>query len=253
MAAGDLLPGRTGEVITIAYLQKAGYGLRDPTLALILDRLFDFVILALWAVAGFSIIGQKIGDQVQSLQVILALSAVGFSLAIALLLFVRSRPGFVSRLARRFIPLRWQDLWRRPAVPAGGSLPSQFDWNLILLAQMAMISLLSFVFLIWRGFSLAKSIGIDLPLPFLTSCMAITMLLQLIPVSNVLGIGTREISLVYLFGLAGISGEQAIGFSVLIVLALLAQDSLGLLLWWKFPVGIQLSAGGATLPVNRDA
>jgi hypothetical protein len=83
--------------------------------------------------------------------------------------------------------------------------------------------------------------------------MAITMLLQLLPVSNVLGVGTREISLVYLFGLAGIAGEQAISFSVLILLALLAQDILGLLLWWKYPVGISLSAGGEPLAVKRDA
>jgi uncharacterized membrane protein YbhN (UPF0104 family) len=94
--------------------------------------------------------------------------------------------------------------------------------------------------LILRGFLLARANGIGLSLPFLAACMAITTLLQLIPISNVMGIGTREVSLVYLFGLAGISGEVAIGFSFLIVLALLAQDVVGLLLWWRYPVGTAL-------------
>jgi uncharacterized membrane protein YbhN (UPF0104 family) len=252
MAAGDVLPGRTGEVVTIAYLQKAGYGLKDPTLALILDRLFDFVILAGWAVAGFSIIGQRVGDEIKPLQGILVLSALAFTLAIAFLLFVRSRPGLINPLVHRFVPGTLQGFWRRSAARSEAVPPSRFGWNLTILIEMAAISAISFLFLIWRGFYLAKSIGIDLSLPFLTSCMAITMLLQLIPVSNVLGIGTREISLVYLFGLAGISGEQAIGFSVLIVLALLAQDILGLFLWWKYPVGIRMSPGREALPLKRD-
>src|SRR3989304_538994 len=34
-AAGDMLPGRTGEIVTVAYLQQAGHGLRDPFLTLI--------------------------------------------------------------------------------------------------------------------------------------------------------------------------------------------------------------------------
>jgi uncharacterized membrane protein YbhN (UPF0104 family) len=253
MTAGDLLPGRTGEVVTIAYLQKAGYGLRDSTLALILDRLFDFLILAAWAIAGFSIIGQKAGDELKPLQGILVVSALTFSLAIAFLLFVRSRPGLAGRLVRRFIPESWHSLWSPPVKRTGLVPPSQFGWSLTVLIEMAATSAVSFIFLIWRGFFLAKSIGIDLTLPFLTSCMAITMLLQLLPVSNILGVGTREISLVYLFGLAGIPGEQAISFSILILVALLAQDILGLLLWWKYPVGISLSAGVEPLAVKRDA
>ena len=67
--------------------------------------------------------------------------------------------------------------------------------------------------------------------------MAFATLAQLIPVSNVMGVGTREVSLVYLFGIAGVSGELAVGFSFLIVLALLVQDAVGLILWIRYPVG----------------
>jgi uncharacterized protein (TIRG00374 family) len=233
-AGGDLLPGRAGEVISVAYLQQAGYGLRDPALTLILDRLFDFVILAVWAVAGLSLIGRQVTRQLGSLTSIVLLLALGFALIIAGLLALRAHPERVKRLARRLIPSRWH---------AGvDSLLEErsernFHWNARVVAGVGAASLLAYAFLILRGYLLVRAIGLDLSLPFVAACMAITTLLQLVPVNNVLGVGTREVSLLYLFGLVGVPAEAAVGFSFLIVLALLAQDSIGLFLWWRYPVG----------------
>jgi uncharacterized membrane protein YbhN (UPF0104 family) len=241
-AAGDMLPGRTGEIVTVAYLQQAGHGLRDPFLTLILDRLFDFVILAVWAIAGLSLIGEKMGGQVNTLEIILIASAIIFSAAILVLLVARSRPGLLGSLMRALVPAHWHGKLMALARGEASRTPGNpvFLWDTALLLKIAAASLFSFIFLILRGFLLARANGIGLSLPFLAACMAITTLLQLIPISNVMGVGTREVSLVYLFGLAGISGEVAIGFSFLIVLALLAQDVVGLLLWWRYPVGTAL-------------
>jgi uncharacterized protein (TIRG00374 family) len=249
-AAGDMLPGRTGEVVSVAYLQQAGYGLRDPSLTLILDRLFDFVILALWAIAGFGLIGQKLNGRINGLESILILTAVGFSLVIVLLLLVRSRPGMMGRLVLRLVPSRYQGTLN--AMLTGNAKPQFFHWDALVVAEVAGASIFSFVFLILRGLLLARAIGIGLSLPFLAACMAITTLLQLIPVSNVMGVGTREVSLVYLFGLAGIPSEVALGFSFLIVLALLAQDLIGLYLWWRYPVGTPYLERHQVLELNHE-
>jgi uncharacterized protein (TIRG00374 family) len=238
-AAGDMLPGRTGELITVAYLQQAGHGVRDPFLTLILDRLFDFVILVLCAVAGFSLVGEKLTEQVTTFQAFLIFAALGLCILIAGLLYLRSRPGMISRLVKAFLPSRWHEKFR--SLTGGASTTHTagqvFQWDYALLLKIAGASVLAFFFLVLRGFFMARSIGIDFSLPFLAVCMAITTLLQLIPISNVLGVGTREVSLVYLFGLAGVPAELAVGFSFLIVLGLLIQDLVGLFLWLRYPVG----------------
>ncbi len=233
-AGGDLLPGRAGEVVSVAYLQQAGYGLRDPALTLILDRLFDFVILAVWAVAGLSLIGRQVTQQLGSLTAIVLLLALGFVLAIVGLLALRAHPEWVKRLVQRIIPARFQaglsSLWEERT-------ERTFHWSAAVVAGVGIASLLAYALLILRGYLLVRAIGLDLSLPFVAACMAITTLLQLVPVNNVLGVGTREVSLLYLFGLVGVAPEAAVGFSFLIVLALLAQDSVGLFLWWRYPVG----------------
>jgi uncharacterized protein (TIRG00374 family) len=234
-AGGDLLPGRAGEVVTVAYLQQAGHGLRDPALALVLDRLFDFVILAVAAGGGLLLIGRQIQQQFGSLLGVAVLAAMGFSGLIAGLLLLRSRPDVLSQLARRLIPRHWHKALH--SLMNGQDAGWQFHWSAAILVQVAATSLLTFVLLILRGYLLLLAIGVDLSLPFLAACMAITTLLQLVPVSNVLGIGTREISLIYLFGLVAVPAEVAVSFSFLIVLALLAQDSIGFFLWWRYPVG----------------
>jgi uncharacterized protein (TIRG00374 family) len=235
MAGGDLLPGRAGEVVTVAYLQQAGHGLRDPALALILDRLFDFVILAIAAMAGIFLIGQQVGRQMGSLLTMAGLFAAGFALAIAGLVVLRARPRLAGRLGRALVPARWHDAMHNLMTGQDGG--RQFHWNIAIVIQVAAASLLTFVLVILRGYFLLLALGVDMSLPFLAACMAITTLLQLVPVNNVLGVGTREVSLIYLFGLVGVSAEVAVSFSLLIVLALLAQDSIGFFLWWRYPVG----------------
>lgn len=244
-AAGDMLPGRTGELITVSYLQQAGHGLRDPIFALLIDRLFDFLILVFCAVAGFSLIGEQINQQVNSVQTLLIVVGSILVIVIGVLFYLRSRLDSVKRIFTAMLPERWHSkfsAWidRDPAKSTEEEKQfSPFDIRLILTVFGA--SLFSFVFLILRGFLMARAIGIDLSLPYMAVTMAFATLAQLIPVSNVMGVGTREVSLVYLFGIAGVSGELAVGFSFLIVLALLIQDTIGLVLWLRYPVGTKFN------------
>jgi len=241
-ASGDMMPGRTGEVISIAYLQKEGLGIRDPALTLILDRLFDFVILAVLAIAGLTFIGNQVIPELETINWILGLFAAGFVAMIVLILVLKSKPELTTRIIQKVLPRRWYDTLNELWLAKDGSKSDHpLRWDVKTVIYVALASLLSFAFLFLRGYFLARSISIDISLPYLAATMAITTLLQLIPVSNVLGIGTREVSLIYLFGLVGISAELAVGFSFLIVFALLIQDLVGLILWWRFPLDTPLA------------
>lgn len=240
-AAGDMLPGRTGELITVSYLHQSGHGLRDPIFALLIDRLFDFVILVFCAIAGFSLIGEKINQQVNSVQT--SLIVVGFILVIIIgaLFYLRSRLELLKQIFNALLPERWREKfnsWINQNTTKTEIKTKQFSaFDAGLIATVFGTSLMSFIFLLSRGYLMARAIGINLSFSYLSVTMAFATLAQLIPVSNVMGVGTREVSVVYLFGLAGVSGELAVGFSFLIVIALLVQDAIGLILWLRYPVG----------------
>lgn len=84
---------------------------------------------------------------------------------------------------------------------------------------------------------LVFALDLNISLPFLAACLGIATLVQLIPINNMFGIGTRDVTLVYLFGLGGVPAEQALSFSLLVLASVIFQDLIGLLLWWRYPIG----------------
>jgi uncharacterized protein (TIRG00374 family) len=64
------------------------------------------------------------------------------------------------------------------------------------------------------GYLLALSLGINIGLFFFILVIPVLSLLDLLPIS-ISGIGTRDVALIFLFGLNGISAEQAVAFSLL--------------------------------------
>jgi uncharacterized protein (TIRG00374 family) len=246
-AAGDLLPARSGELVSVAYLHQVGYGLGDPTLALVLDRLFDMFWMAIWSGLGLLFVGQAMREKFGSVEWLLGIFIVGMVVGIIALVVLRKRPGGIMSVFKKLIPQRLQtslfSLLKGSHDRSFKFTPRQF--NLVMFA-----SLLSVIFLIMRVYMLALALDLHLSLPFLAACLGIATLVQLIPISNMFGIGTRDVTMVYLFGLAGIPAEKALSFSMLILLSVIFQDMIGLLLWWRYPVGTPFMQRPAT-PVEE--
>ena len=76
------------------------------------------------------------------------------------------------------------------------------------------IGILSWIPPFIYGYLLALSIGIDTGVLFFVLIIPVLSLLDLLPIS-ISGIGTRDVALIFLFGLKGISPEQAVAFSLL--------------------------------------
>jgi hypothetical protein len=81
------------------------------------------------------------------------------------------------------------------------------------------------------------ALALDMPLSYtqVSYAVAIGSLVTLLPIS-ISGLGTREAAIIAYLGTAGISDEQALGFSLLVFATFyLAGGMLGAVAWWLKP------------------
>jgi uncharacterized protein (TIRG00374 family) len=232
--AGDILPGRAGEFISIAYLNKLGYGIGDPTLALVLDRIFDLFWMAIMSVGGLLLINGPLRQEFAPIEWLVGLFMLGMVVIAIPIVVLRKRSKGGLSLLKWLIPNRWQ----APIISLlKGNHKRSFTFTSGQILIIMAFSCLSVILIFLRAYTLALSLNLNISLPFLAAILGFTAIVQLIPISNVFGIGTREITLVYLFGLIGISAEKALSYSMLILASVIFQDLIGIVLWWRYPVG----------------
>ena len=88
------------------------------------------------------------------------------------------------------------------------------------------------------GYLLALAIGIDTGVLFFVLIIPVLSLLDLLPIS-ISGIGTRDIALIFLFSLKGISPEQAVAFSLLyLFMSYWLIALIGSAVYFRYPVTI---------------
>ncbi|MBS1254185.1 MAG: hypothetical protein MAG451_03242 [Anaerolineales bacterium] len=213
-AAGDATPGRLGEFSAVAYLTKAGHSATDATLGLLADRILDAGVFALVAVSALSSFGIKIANLGSWLpKSLVPVSAVSYSA-------IRKR-----------------------------ALSDPASTVCVVTGAVA-LSLASFAVLVFRAYCLALALGIPISYFDLAGVVAISTFVQLLPIS-VLGIGSRDISLLYLFGRLGLSAGSAISLSWLALAMLILQMAVGLAVWWRYPLrlGERYHRGDERYPV----
>jgi uncharacterized protein (TIRG00374 family) len=180
------------------------------------------------------ILGGTIRQSFGSVEWLLGIFMLVMVIAIVGLVVLRKRPGGIMSILKKLVPQRWQSSF---ISVLKGSHERSFSFTPTQITLIMAVSLLSLVFLILRVYMLALALDLNISLAFLAASLGLATLVQLIPISNMFGIGTRDVTMVYLFGLAGISAEKALSFSMLILASVIFQDLIGLVLWWRYPVG----------------
>ena len=104
--------------------------------------------------------------------------------------------------------------------------------NIILCSMLTLIAW-SISFL--QGYMISRSLDINISFITVVACMSIAAILNLLPIS-ILGIGTRDAVFISIFAMLSISYEQAVAFSMLILLFMVFNGILGVLAWWLKPV-----------------
>ena len=188
---GIITPGKIGDFGRVYYLKKHE-NWKKAFSSLIIDRLNDLTVLFLFGI--FSLyhfqkkFPEKFAIKFDSNSILLIIAG----LILIILLLVKFR----NKLSEFF------QIIQKSSTISG------------YLSQLTITSF-AITFLYSSFMIIAKNLNIDIPALDVLLIAFIIGILNLLPIT-ILGIGVREISIVYLFGLYGINYDKAISFSLII-------------------------------------
>jgi hypothetical protein len=224
--AGHATPGQLGEFSKAIFMKKLGYTYDSSIISILFDRIFDLFILLLLALVGAVAFRELLVGQIS----IFIFSFVVISLLLLLVASTRIRAYLMSTLGASLLPKKLKEglhnssIWQRI---------TKIKLNRNTLLNALILSLLAFTIAFFRYYLLILSLNITISFWFFIGSVAIASVVSFIPVSFA-GIGTRDATLIYLFGYLGLMQEQAVSFSLLILLLLLVNMIIGFICWLRF-------------------
>ena len=241
--AGGATPGQTGDIVRAFYLRERGAPLSAAMFSILLDRLLDFLVLALVALAGLVAFLDVFPRAMQPL-------ILGTTLAFTAAMLVVV-PALVARRSRRWLMARLRRI--APAALA----PRLERWETLLdsleLRPAPMLALLAItvaatIVVMVRIWLLFLAMDVSVPLALLVSAAALISILQTVPVS-IAGIGVRDAVLVAALARHGYPAERALALSALFLVLVVEQMLIGFAVSMRHPLDVhsaRSSHGGET-------
>jgi uncharacterized protein (TIRG00374 family) len=224
--AGHATPGQLGEFSKAIFMKKLGYPYDSSIVTILFDRIFDLFILLLLALVGAVAFRGLLVGQIS----IFIFSFVGISLLLLLVASAQVRAYLMGTIGASLLPkklkegLRNSSFWQKM---------KQVTLKRNTMLKALALSIFAFAFAFFRYYLLILSLNISISFWFFIGSVAIASVVSFIPVSFA-GIGTRDATLIYLFAYLGIKQEQAVSFSLLILLLLLVNMIIGFICWLRF-------------------
>jgi uncharacterized protein (TIRG00374 family) len=234
---GATTPGQAGDLLKALYVRDRGHPLAPATLSVVLDRLFDLLIMAVLATVGVFALGALLPSrELQGAVVVL----MGLGLA-ALTVFLVARG-----------PREWVLTVALPRVAP--RLKTTLDrWNSelrtltlrpSLVAELMLLSLGSAFFTFLRLWLLFLALGLTaVPLYVVIGASALIAVLQVLPIS-IAGVGVRDAVLIAILLPYGYRAEDALTLSALFLLINLEHIVVGFLFTFWYPLGRRAEAPG---------
>lgn len=215
-------PGQVGDALKAWYVQGRGGHLAPALASVVVDRLFDLLMLLLAASFGIFVYGS--GAQVGIVGLLTVVTLGGIALV--------ARPA-LRRAVGRMLPAKPRDTiashrWAvalRGAHLSGRRIVAAFGWSLISFGATVIRIALCF-----------RALDIRLPVATMIAVVGLSSLAGLLSVS---GIGTRDVALIALLGRDGIGHETALAASFLILLLNLTNVVPGFAAWLRDPVPLK--------------
>ena len=222
--AAIVTPGQLGDGLKAWYVQSRGGNLAPALASVIVDRLFDVLMLLCAASVGVAIYGAAFGAQFVVVGALTVVTLLGIAVAARPSLRRRAATLLPPALRVRIGRLRWvaavQD-----AHLAGTSLLLALSWSVV-----------SFAATLARIYLCFRAVDVRLSLMTFIAVVGLSSLAGLLSVS---GIGTRDWALIALLGREGIGHETALAASFLILFLNLTNIVPGLIAWYRDPVPLR--------------
>ncbi|PYP79843.1 MAG: TIGR00374 family protein [Gemmatimonadetes bacterium] len=229
--AGAATPGQSGDFVRAWYLRERGSALSTALFSILLDRLLDFLLLALVSLVGLIAFLDVFPA---ALRPAILGSTVGFTAVMIVVV-----PMLMARRSRR-----WLFEWMGRLAPA--SMRQRFArWQSLLdtleLHPRVVLALLSAtvaatLVVMVRIWLLFRALDILVPSALLVASAALISILQTLPVS-VAGVGVRDAVLVAALARHGYPAERALALSALFLVLVVEQMFLGFLVTMRHPLG----------------
>ena len=203
---GVVTPGRSGEFAKVFFLKKSGVtGLGHGLTSVLVDRLFDLYALIVVALVGLRWLFCE-----EEMGIFSWVGLCGVSIAPFICCACRSRITVWMNSARWLIGKKGVDE-EEGASEAGFArgLQQLCTWRLV---GAAAYTAMAYLIFFGQCVLLARGSGILLETPRIIAAMAISSLASLLPVS-ILGLGTRELTLLHLLEPFGIGLEQVMVYA----------------------------------------
>ncbi len=213
LGAGMLTPGQVGDAVKIAYFRERGFG--QSIISILLDRLWDVLILVLLAGSGALFFVQLFEGE----WIAIALLFAGTVVVFAVVNHPRAQHWLFHQLRR----VRKKD----DALAAYEPQPL----TLTQIVVQFLLSILATALVYARLYLLTSALGIFLaPVPFVAA-MSLATIAALLPISLMGGIGTRDAALLLIAPIINITGAQALAISTLILFIQLVNGIVGFAVW----------------------
>jgi uncharacterized protein (TIRG00374 family) len=225
---GGITPGQSGDFIKAWYLKERGQPLAPALFSIVLDRLFDFVIMALLALLALVEFFDLLPPSARIATV--AFAVLVFTLT-PLLMARRPREWLITR-ALPLLPARVRDLitrWRDQL--AALSLRPALLPKLLLASIGSATSTIVRIYLLFIAMSL-----VNVPPLAIISSTALIAILQALPISFA-GIGVRDAILILVLQRYGYTQEQALTLSALYLLINIEHMLIGFIVSLRYPLG----------------
>jgi len=212
---GIVTPGRLGELLRVAYIRRQASGVGAAFASVIIDRLLDVAVLMVVGIAALYPLLRFESLVLRALVVVGALAAIlGVILSIA-------RPWLFTQVRNLAQAARARRLGERIAAEGRDFMTALGRLRPRTWAIAAFESLAGWILSWWGIYLLAAAVDLAIPFRAIAGASALAAMLTMLPIS-VLGLGTRDATLIMFLGSAGVSEAEALALSALTLVYLLS-------------------------------
>ena len=233
MFASLITPAKMGDFLRALYLkkEKSCSGAKAFS-TVVVDKLFDFLMIFVIAILG-------------SVFLVLSIGTASFFISIAIICIIVA--FMLALLFNENLLFRVGGIFYRYLVPRRikGAAKNTFEeFNFVIkntrMGAYILATAVSWLVLYTQSYLIGLAFGISASYLSFISILAVTTIVTLLPIT-INGIGTREAALLFFLAPFGASSGQIVSFSiVLMITGLLVPGIIGLIIWARNPVSLEL-------------
>jgi hypothetical protein len=203
---GFITPSKVGGVIRAKYLKEYNNNVGKGVGNFILDKVLDVCSLVFLAILFSFVFKDILPINFFYYSIILLVSMTIF----LFIFFDMKKSKFLLKIFyRRFVPNRWKERAKREFYSFYEDMPKKRFFFLFFI-----LNILNWIVLYAILFFIGRAVGINLSFFYFLAILPIATLVGQIPIT-MSGLGTREATLIILFGLVGIDKTKVVSMSII--------------------------------------